>query len=192
MFYKVVFYVSRNKDNREVENFKERKQAFLVPDDYDKEKLMNKFHEFAKKGQPGEMSRFYISVNKRDSVKVHRALMHWLFDNPDYDLSKLEPKLAGLAAEPHCAAEKKWLFDFDNPSQEAVNEFQYDIKQIDPTVNVEVYRTVHGFAVIVDHGFDARTLIEKWAPEDKEDKSQKKSDMLKRDDMLLTAWEVNK
>ena len=190
MNYYVVFYVSRNKDNREVENFKERKRAFLVKEDYDTNKLKERFNEFVNEGLPGEMSRLYVSVNKRDSVKVHQALMHWLFDHPEYDLSKLEPKLAGLAAEPHCAAEKKWLFDFDNPSQEAVNEFQYDIKQIDPTVNVEVYRTVHGFAVIVDHGFDARTLIEKWAPEDKEDKSQKKSDMLKRDDMLLKSWAV--
>lgn len=182
MFYKVVFFVSRNKDNKEVENFKERKQAFLVPEDYDKEKLMNKFQEFTKKGQPGEISRFYISVNKRDSAKVHQALMHWLFDHADADLSKLEAKLAGLAAEAPCAAEKKWLLDVDTTDSDVLTRVlnEIDLRDIDHSIDKSVYKTVHGFAVVVSHGFDTRNFKETFAGLVE----------VKRDDMLLLEWLV--
>ena len=37
-----------------------------------------KFDEFVSKGQFGEMSRMYASVNYRDMSKVHSAFLHYL------------------------------------------------------------------------------------------------------------------
>ena len=56
----VVFFVSRNKDNKDVPDFKERKMSFVVNDNYEYYKLMRKFYDFVNKGLVGELSRFYI------------------------------------------------------------------------------------------------------------------------------------
>ena len=184
MFYKVVLYVSRNKDNREVENFKERKRAFLVKEDYDSNKLKERFNEFVNEGLPGEMSRLYVSVNKRSGDKVYTSLMHWLLDHPDTDLGKLEAKVAGLAAEVPCAAEHKWLLDVDTNDSDILNRVLdgVDLRDIDHSIDKSVYRTAHGYAVVVSHGFDTRNfsceetfagLVE-----------------VKKDDMLLLEWAV--
>lgn len=182
MNYYVVFYVSRNKDNREVENFKERKRAFLVKEDYDPDKLKERFNEFVNEGLPGEMSRLYVSVNKRDANKVHTSLMHWLFDHADADLSKLESKLAGLAAEPHCSAEKQWLLDVDTDDSDVLYRVlnEVDLRDKDHSMDKSVYKTVHGFAVVVSHGFDTRGFEEMFAG----------FVSVKKDDMLLKSWAV--
>lgn len=56
----VVFFVSRNKDNKDIPNFKERKVSFVVNDNYDQGKLIDKFNDFVNKGLVGELSRLYI------------------------------------------------------------------------------------------------------------------------------------
>lgn len=65
----------------------------------------------------------YISVNKRDKSKVYRNLMHYLFDHPEDDLSRIESIVSSIAAKPECAAEKKWMFDVDTDDTSEVNEF---------------------------------------------------------------------
>ena len=37
-----------------------------------------------------------------------------------------------------------------------------DIKEIDDTVEVTFHHTYNNYAVVVDHGFDTRKLMEKW------------------------------
>ena len=62
-----VLFVSRNKDNVDVENFKERRKAFVST--RTPEQLKADFDFFKNQGQPGETSRFYYSVNARDEKK---------------------------------------------------------------------------------------------------------------------------
>ena len=172
----VVLFVSRNKDNADVPGFKERRTSFITHKS-DGE-LESDFIDFAEKGAPGEMSRMYYSVNKRDGKKIYKELLHFLIDNPDFNLCSIGSKLAEIAAAKECAAEKHWMFDFDISDFDKVKEFVRDIKKIDRFIVTEVYKTPHGFAVITDRGFDTRELFAKWT----------KDVTLKRDDLICVNW----
>lgn len=174
----VVLFTSRNKDNQHLPDFKERRKSFITHKT--PEELEPEFNDFVSHGREGEMCRMYYSVNARDPQKIHTQLMHFLFDNPDFNLCSIAPKLAGIAAQKECALEKKWMFDYD--SEEGIGEFEKDIiVNARPAVeHIEEYRTPHGYAVIVDHGFDTRKLMEKW----------KDIVTLKRDNLLCVDWKT--
>ena len=174
-----VLFVSRNKDNADLPNFEERRQSFIT--DKTPEELRDRFWAFARMGRFGEMSRMYYSVNARDPKKIHKELLHFLIDEPDFYLGSISSKVAGIAATKECSAESKWLFDFDIPSNEKVLEFVEDIEKIDSSVDIDIHTTPHGFAVVVDHGFDTRKLFEKWT----------KDVTLMRDDLLCVRWLYN-
>ncbi len=179
----VVLFVSRNKDNKDVEGFAERRYSFVTHRAADSEVLVNQFKAFANSGVAGEMSRMYYSVNARSAAKVYKEFVKFLVDNPDFDLCSIQPKLAGIAAKKECAAEKRWLFDFDVDSEEKAEEFKQDILAFADTtkkpISVTVHRTPNGYAVITDRGFDTRLLYEKW---------ERETANLKRDDMICCQW----
>ena len=178
----VVLFVSRNKDNKNIIKFKERRKAFITNDEPDDPDLLNDFYLFAEEGAEGEISRMYYSLNARNPEKIYKELVHFLIDNPDFNLTSIQSKLASIAAKKECAAEKKWFFDFDINDLNKVCEFMKDIEDIDYTVEPHAQRTVNGYSVICEHGFDTRTLFEKWNSDDI---------ALKRDDLLLFEWVAN-
>jgi hypothetical protein len=178
----VALFTSRNKDNKGLTDFKERRKSFIFDSDLDYRKLKERFYAFADAGVPGEMSRMYVSVNARDPEKVYKQLMHFLFDNPAYNLCNLEAKLAGIAAQSECAMEKMWMFDFDIPFQDIAVEFCDHIKNdIDETVVCSIHRSPKAFSIVCSHGFDMRKLDPKWQREDI---------TLKRDDLRCILWET--
>ena len=127
------------------------------------------------KGLPGELSRMYVSVNAKDEEKVKRELMHELFDD-NVELTKLQSKLASLAAKSKCAAEKKWMFDFDSEDKTLLSNFVSELEVLtesEPTV----HKIPNGYAVVVERGFDARNILTKYSFVE-----------LKRDDMLCYKW----
>ena len=128
------------------------------------------------------MSRFYYSINSRDSKKVYKEFLHFLIDNPDFNLCAAPAKLAGLAAKKENAKTKHWMFDFDNSNMEELFEFYHLVTNYMGDTNSIKYRmTPNGFAVIVDHGFDSRPCLEgKWA----------NIVSLKRDDYLCYDWSI--
>lgn len=67
-----VYFASRNKDNQDVPDFKERRKVFLSTRSVDE--LMPEFKHFVSQGQPGEFSRFYVSVNSRKNKNSLRDL----------------------------------------------------------------------------------------------------------------------
>ena len=159
----VVLFVSRNKDNNregKVENFKERRRAFITDEPFDSERLKKRFDDFVEEGVAGETSRFYYSVNARHTPTVRTKLMHFLIDNPNFNLSCINGKIAGLAAEADCAAERKWLFDFDIKDASVIQEFLDELgKYAGAEVDVEVVKpTPNGYAVVTSRGFDCRKL----------------------------------
>lgn len=171
----VAFFVSRNKDNKEIPNFKQRKMSFITQKT--PAQLYPNFEMFAKEGQKGEMSRFYYSVNARDPKKIYKKLLHYLIDNPDVNLCSLTPKIAGIAAKKECALENKWMFDFDSTSALSLDAFCDDIeKETKDTVSFR--RTPHGFSVISEKHFDPRELLSKWGD----------IVTLKRDDLYCAYW----
>lgn len=159
--YHTILFKSRNKDNKHLEGFKERSKSFLS--DKPVEELEDKFEKFADEGVEGESSRFYRSVNSRDIKKANTKLVHYLIDNPDFPPHKLQTKLVSLASEKNCAVENKWLFDYDGEDTEVINfaervEEYFEGKEQD----VQITRTVSGFAVTVPHGFDTREILKEW------------------------------
>lgn len=175
MEYTVVLFVARNKDNKHIEGFKGSSQQFLVTDVSD---VSENFEQFVSKQLDGVLCRCYTSVNKRKGDIVQKQLISYLALN-DADLSKIESKTVSIAMLPQCAVAKKWLFDFDYESEEQVLEFVQDIKDIDHTLEVEYKKTVHGYAVVTEHGFDTRALLTKWLECEN-----------KKDGMLLLDWRV--
>lgn len=179
---RVCLFVSRNKDNKGLTDYKERREAFLTSYDENDEKLLAKFEAFISDGISGEFSRFYLSVNKRDNAKTHRALLHYLIDHPDFNLAALPAKIASEAAKTENSLEKKWFFDVDDESDEHLEEFLKDLQE-EAEFNEKdynSYKTPHGFAVVVSRGFDTRKLLEKW----------RDTVTLKRDDLRCIKWGV--
>lgn len=184
---KIALFISRNKDNKNVEGFKQRSQTFLTSKQYnsleDRLDILKDFDNFVDKGVLGETSRLYMSINERDSNKVNNKLVHYLIDHPEMNPASIPSKSVSLAQSIECALTKKWLFDFDNENYEKLVEFKEDIHKIINGDKSEIvhYETMNGYAVIVPHGFDTRYLLAKW---NKEETIVE----VKRDGMLLLDW----
>lgn len=189
----VIFFKSRNKDNKHIEGFKERSNSFVSSKSYSE--LLPDFKAFVEKGIKGELCRMYISVNPRSNSKTFKALQHKMIDG-EFDLSTLPQKVASIAAIKENADDSKnlkWLFDFDpipdTDIKESVERFVEDIKTCygnteckdDKPINIEVRKTLNGYAVIVNKHFDTRWLLNKW-----------KNTELKRDAMLCCNWDIKK
>ena len=174
---RVCLMVARNKDNKDVKDFKERRKAFLTQKTVDE--LQKDFKHFVEDGENKEFCRMYLSVNARDQQKIRKELIHWLIDNDEVNFVSIQGKLAGIGAKKECALEKKWMFDFDCEDEGKLNEFMEDILlSTDDIISATSYKTPHGYAVVVSHGFDTRELMEKWS----------EIVGLKRDDLLCVSW----
>lgn len=178
----VVLFVSRNKDNKHIEGHTERRHSFVSKEPSESDVLYDEFQNFIKRGVKGEVCRFYYSVNARDEQKIRQELQHFLISNPDFNLCAIPSKLAGIAAINSNAATKHWMFDFDIDDHAKAKEFCEDIQKIDKTVKAHIYKTPNGYAIVVDHGFDTRTLLTKW----------NENVTLKRDDLLCYGWDTCK
>ena len=190
----VVLFVSRNKDNKHLEDFTERRNAFTTTKDA--VELVEQFQAFVRKGKIGEICRMYVSVNARSNSKTFKALQHKMLDN-EFNLSSMPQRVAALAARKENAYDSnhlKWLFDFDpvegKDTDTLLNEFLKDVQschedtqtkrdQARPTMTVETHKTPNGYGVVVDQRFDTRSLLDKW-----------KNVSLKRDDLLCVDWAV--
>ena len=180
----VVLFTSRNKDNKHLKElgYKERRKAFLTREPMESEILKKEFKTFCDAGMQGEMSRFYYSVNERDQHKTYKEFLHFLIDNPDFNLCSVQSKLAGIAALKENAKTKRWMFDFDNDDVDLVKTFVMKISYlIKEPMEVWCKKTPHGYAIVVEHGFDCRTLTTgEWD-----------FVSLKRDDYLCYNWAIN-
>lgn len=187
----VVLFVSRNKDNKHLETFKERKVSFVTTKDF--EEIKSQFQVFVNEGQVGEFSRMYVSVNPRSNSKTFKALQHMML-NQEFDLSTLPQKVASLAAKIENAYGDKqnWLFDFGPVEGQDIEvlltKFVADLHiahettqtkkgQKRPPISVTLHKTPNGYAVIVNQRFDTRQLLQQYPNVE-----------LKRDAMLCYDW----
>ncbi len=151
---------SRNKDNKDVLNFKERTKTILEYKE-NEEKVVEEFHKFAAYGVPGEQTRLYRSVNSRNEEKIREELIIKLLkDKPS--MTQLNHVLTCVSQQVQNRDERKWLFDFDMDDEEKVNKFIEDIHFFSGIEKHELYKTPNGYAVVVPHRFDTRELMEKW------------------------------
>ena len=186
-----ILFVSRNKDNRDVENFNQRKKSFVStkkPED-----LLKEFEVFVNEGVENEFSRFYVSINSRSNTKTFKALQHKMLDE-EFNLATMPQRIAAIASKTENAYEKnKWLFDFDPIEnvdlEESLESFIEDVYQAynetdnrKEPLEVIKHKTPNGYAVITTQRFDTRKLMEKW----------KDNVELKRDDLLCYSWKTKK
>ena len=152
---------SRNKDNKDIPNFKERAKTILEYRE-NEDKVIEVFKDFATKGVPGEQTRLYRSVNSRNEEKIREELIiRLLRDKPS--MTQLNRTLASVAQQVQNRDESKWLFDFDVDDDKLALGFINDITNYGFVFNqIEMYKTPHGFAIVIPHGFDTRELMEKW------------------------------
>lgn len=192
-----VMFVSRNKDNKNIEGFKERRLPFLSTKVHDKEYMANEFASFVDDGVDGEMSRVYVSVNSRNVQASKKALLHYLIENMEtYNLAALDGIAMKVAMKRQMAAEKKRLFDFDINDETKVNEFVNDLYERGAAEDtVEVHKTPNGYAVVINRGVDLRGLVDTMPDaklKDKKDKGpwkwSKDEVGYKLDDLLLMDW----
>ena len=174
----VCLFISRNKDNKDVPNFVERRTSFITTKHYTDPDLIREFFNFISNGVPNEMCRMYYSLNSRNKEVVYKNLLHFLIDEPNFNLCALPSKIASIAAKKECAKTKHWFFDFDIRDIEKVKEFINDIHNIDNNIVVFSRATPNGYAIITNRGFDKRELFKKWT----------ENVTLKKDDLICIRW----
>lgn len=151
---------SRNKDNKDIPNFKERAKTILEYKE-NEDKVIEAFKNFAAKGVLGEQTRLYRSVNSRNEEKIREDLIiRLLRDKPS--MTHLNRTLASVSQQVQNRDESKWLFDFDVDDENKVEDFIDDIYFYSGLDSHELHKTPHGYAIVVPRGFDTRELIEKW------------------------------
>ena len=174
---------SRNKDNKDVPCFKGRAKTILEYKE-NEDKVIDAFKSFAAKGVPGEQTRLYRSVNSRNEEKIREELIiRLLRDKPS--MTQLNRTLASVAQQVQNRDESKWLFDFDVDDEQLADKFIHAIHSysvIIPLKLIKKYKTPHGYAIIVPHGFDTRELMEKWKDYDV---------TLKKDELLFLDMITN-
>lgn len=159
----VYLMCSRNKDNKNIPNFKERAKTILEYKE-NEDKVIEAFKSFAAKGLPSEQTRLYRSVNSRNEEKIREELIIRLLRNKP-SMTRLNRTLASVAQQVQNRDESKWLFDFDVDDAKLAAKFGYDIYLCCDDWSLEditYHKTPHGYAIIVSHGFDTRELMEKW------------------------------
>ena len=186
---RVVSFVSRPKDNTEVECFINRKTSFVST--MTDEELVPIFEAWAKQGKKNEFSRMYVSVNKRNHKTVQLSLMHYLLDNQDLNLGSFDSRIAMIAAQPEHALESKYFYDFDADAEQ-LKEFLSDLatayeetkkinKKLTGEFTFSVRTTPNYYAVILEERFKTAEVEEKW----------KELVTLKKDALYCAAWYLN-
>ncbi len=171
---RVVLFVSRNKDNKYLNGFKQRRESFISTKST--EELSEKFKEFVLRGIEGENSRFYVSVNSRDIDKIRdELLVEILRSKSGRGLLFIQSLIASIASKKEYAKTKKWLLDIDTKDTETLESIKEYIKNNE--INIEkIVETPNGYHMVLEHGFDSREFKEKFTDVE-----------IKRDDMLLLA-----
>ena len=174
---------SRNKDNKDISNFRERAKTILEYKE-NENRAIEAFKSFAAKGVPGEQTRLYRSVNSRNEEKIREEfIIRLLRDKPS--MTQLNRTLASVAQQVQNRDESKWLFDFDVDDELLMNDFVHEIVMYSeiPLLDIQVYKTPHGYAIVVPHGFDTRELMKEWKDYDI---------TLKKDELLFLDMMTNK
>lgn len=156
--FKAVLMVSRNKDNKDVKGFKQRRRALLMS----VEDLANLTHLALlrisyKRGKKGELSRLYVPVNRRDVEKAKNKLIIHLLSGGYWMC--LDGRMVSNAMEKDCDLDGKWLLDVDTTDSAEIDQMFDILKKHFDITQVYGERTLNGYAVVLPHGFDSRELL---------------------------------
>jgi hypothetical protein len=145
--------IRRNKDNEGMSGKEKVVRKLIKNIDTDIE-ILKKITESMGSGT----WRIYRTVNKRDFIKAHKELIHYLIDNPDK--THIESIWKTILSQPRNKAEKLFLIDIDDGNNESWNSVKHEL--IARNVGIIDYNvTPNGFHFIT-HGFDVRGFIESF------------------------------
>lgn len=157
--YRAVTICSRHKDNKGIKSFKPRTRSFLVEETPDMSRTLTKeFLSFVSKGKKDEMSRMYISVNRRDVLKAKNKLIAYLALTDNW--KNLDAALVGKAMEKDCDLDGRWLLDVDTKDLDEVEKVVNILKKTFAGGECSVGATPNGLFIITPRGFDTRELLE--------------------------------
>lgn len=161
--YRILTVVSRPKDNRNVDNFKTTSRGELINLNHfnnNTEVLDYAVDHYSYLAKTGETFRVYMSVNKRSFSKTRNKLIHELIDG-NVNLTKIQSKVASIAAKPENAEEHQWLFDVDYDEDVLNNQFIPDLLEASGFTesDLDIYQTKSHYGVIVPHGFNTVDLL---------------------------------
>lgn len=155
---KIVEFVSRNKDNQGLIDFKPRTRTLIVTDK-NAHHVDDEFKAFVEQGVYQETSRMYETFNELDPVGANRALAHFLIDHPDATPDKVQRVLKSELVK-HTIT-KHWLFDVDMQVR-TKDEVVAFINDLSDNAVIDVRDTKSGYAVVTEHGFDVRALTKRY------------------------------
>lgn len=165
----IVTFMARNKDNQDIGGFKPEFHSVFITDRTNLElewdnflaRLRLKYPHWAHK----VVARAYVSVNARDPYKTNKAIVQKVVQR-DFDMSfkELQHMVASQASRPENATTKHWLLDCDDMTFDelsAMTEGLLDYTTPDNGVHA-ISKTLTGYHVVIDHGFDTRAFLEKY------------------------------
>lgn len=184
---KVIFFNSRNKDNKHLSGFKERSHKFLIDsDDYSEIKLKYKdeFEKFVNDGLPGELSRFYILVNDINNEKLYKEFLKELVNSIDNipNMKNIERKVISVGCKKSLSTHKGF-YDFDvtdDITKDDIDKFiedlyneaykslelshkkSNDLAKLKNDFYVLVYPSKSGYGVITKSFFKDSDLLNRW------------------------------
>jgi len=178
-YVRTITFVSRNKDNKDLikanKGYKQRSKELVIETDntsisdprtylmnHGKEPgkdILKPFFNFVHEGIPEEVCRIYWGINVSEKEAVISQLQHYLIDHNDVNLSNMNSLICRLAEKNNPKATHHWLFDIDTAGERKVKEI---FRQISKESSAKIYKTRSGYAIVSDHGFDTRELLEKF------------------------------
>lgn len=178
-YIRTITFVSRNKDNKNLtktnSGYKQRSQEFVIEtddtsigdyeaclEDYKIENgntIIDCFNAFVSQGVPDEVCRIYWGINISEKKTVIAQLQHYLIDHEDVKLINMDSLVCHLA-ETTPKATHHWLFDVDTVDKEKALDVWHQILKESPA---EIFETRSGYAVVSEHGFDTRKLLEDYS-----------------------------
>lgn len=155
---RIALFVSRNKDNAGVEDFKQRRHEFLTWKSAGE--LMDDFADFAAHGKDREVSRFYMSVNARDPKITRDELVIKIMQQGDnFNPAHADALAVSAAAQAKSAVTKYWLFDVDTTDTSELNKVEAYIA-LATDDNYCKFSTYNNYGFIAYEHFDPRPLLE--------------------------------
>lgn len=165
------FITSRNKDNKDIESFKQKRIAFLAYEEEDSSvinsisvpnRVLSRLKKATMTEPEGTVLRLYRSVNSLNSNEIKRQLIVTILTKEGKPITNIESIAVSVAMEPsnHCFNERRWLLDFDSENADILNTMISEISNV--SGEIEIYKTPNGYAVITEHGFDTREFAIKY------------------------------
>ena len=153
---------STEKDNKNIPNFKNRKERYIFSDQdkYSLQKISVLFRKFVKNGKYGETSRIYIYANKRNADLVRKELICKLVLDEELLLGELNNTVTSIALKPKNRVGNRITLNFNDHNKLSFTEFLNSVKSTGGFDDKEliIKETPEGYTVVTPRFFDLEKI----------------------------------